>query len=207
MLPDRDAPCEDMFNSVMWFKLENPTQYLPDNCLTTSTKGSCMEIVYVEKYYEEIKQLKDFDFQDSISNLGGFIGIFLGYSMMQIPGLLCVALHHLLSMVDGVRIYWKKYSARNRLQSCQDANKANENQGCNQEKNESDVRRKFSTDQIDERIDDLQISLIDENEKLRKYIKNIEKSQETKRIAQRYEISKRFERLEHKLEKHFSFNK
>ena len=47
-----------------------------------------MEIHYADRYYEEITQVEDFGVQDFISNLGGFIGIFLGYSMMQIPELL-----------------------------------------------------------------------------------------------------------------------
>ena len=42
----------------------------------------------LEKYYEEIKQVEDFGFQDFVSNVGGFFGIFVGYSMMQIPELL-----------------------------------------------------------------------------------------------------------------------
>ena len=79
MLDDHEEPCIDMFNSVVWNWLENV--YTCDKCFF-------VEIQYLEKYYEEIQQLKDFDFQDFISNLGGFIGIFLGYSMMQIPELL-----------------------------------------------------------------------------------------------------------------------
>ena len=43
----------------------------------------------MDKYYEEITEIKDFGFEDFISGLGGFIGIFLGYSLMQIPELLC----------------------------------------------------------------------------------------------------------------------
>ena len=70
---DIQTPCIDMFNSVVWNKLG---------------EGSNMEINYAEKYYEEISQAEDFGVQDFISNLGGFIGIFLGYSMMQIPELL-----------------------------------------------------------------------------------------------------------------------
>ena len=46
-----------------------------------------------DTYYEEISQVEDFGPQDFISNLGGFIGIFLGYSMMQIPELLKMAIN------------------------------------------------------------------------------------------------------------------
>ena len=58
----------------------NDYEYLDDH--------SFIEIQYADKYYEENIQVQDFGFQDFISNLGGFIGIFLGYSMMQIPQLL-----------------------------------------------------------------------------------------------------------------------
>ena len=56
----------------------------------TMTCKQCIDvgISYVGKSYEEINQLEDFGFEDFVSNLGGFIGIFLGYSMMQTPQLL-----------------------------------------------------------------------------------------------------------------------
>ena len=72
------TPCINMFNSVQWKKMPAKQR---------SQRGF-MEIIYVDKYYQEILQEKDFGVQDFISNLGGFIGIFLGYSMMQIPELL-----------------------------------------------------------------------------------------------------------------------
>ena len=50
--------------------------------------STLIKISYLENYYEEIKQIEDFGIQDFISNVGGFIGIFVGYSMIQIPELL-----------------------------------------------------------------------------------------------------------------------
>ena len=43
---------------------------------------------YQEKYYQELRYLPDFDLETFISNIGGFVGIFLGYSMMQFPELI-----------------------------------------------------------------------------------------------------------------------
>ena len=40
-----------------------------------------------DDFYQEIEYLAYFDGESLISNLGGFIGIFLGYSMMQFPEL------------------------------------------------------------------------------------------------------------------------
>ena len=40
---------------------------------------------YTEKTYEEIQYTKMMGFESWLSNVGGFVGIFLGYSMMQIP--------------------------------------------------------------------------------------------------------------------------
>ena len=37
---------------------------------------------------EEIENSKSYDFESFVSGVGGFIGIFLGYSILQIPELL-----------------------------------------------------------------------------------------------------------------------
>ena len=76
-----EAPCLDMFNSVVW----NQEGY---DDLKICRKCIYLKITYLDQYYEEIKEIRDFNFEDFISNLGGFIGIFLGYSMMQVPQLL-----------------------------------------------------------------------------------------------------------------------
>ena len=77
-LGDIQSPCLDMFNSIGWNWIKTCA---PEEC-------GCIEISYLEKYYEEITQTEEFGFEQFISNLGGFIGIFLGYSMMQFPELL-----------------------------------------------------------------------------------------------------------------------
>ena len=43
---------------------------------------------YTEKIYEEITYSKQTPFENWLSNVGGFVGIFLGYSMMQFPAFL-----------------------------------------------------------------------------------------------------------------------
>ena len=44
-----------------------------------------MQFFYNEKTYDEIRYDKMMGFESWLSNVGGFIGIFLGYSLMQIP--------------------------------------------------------------------------------------------------------------------------
>ncbi len=39
----------------------------------------------MEKYYQEIEYVQDFGFESFWSGVGGFVGIFLGYSLMQFP--------------------------------------------------------------------------------------------------------------------------
>ena len=74
-----NPPCLDMFNSIVWNGFK-------DRKLDTNI--ALIEISYLENYYEGIKQVVDFGIQDFVSSVGGFIGIFVGYSMMQIPELL-----------------------------------------------------------------------------------------------------------------------
>ena len=87
ILEDREAPCVDMFSSAVWNKRGNEGVEICEKCTN-------LNIVYLDKYYEEIGEIKDFGFEDFISGLGGFIGIFLGYSMMQIPTLLGISVLH-----------------------------------------------------------------------------------------------------------------
>ena len=47
-----------------------------------------IKVTYLEDIYQETENVQDFSFESFFSSLGGFIGIFLGYSMMQIPDLL-----------------------------------------------------------------------------------------------------------------------
>ena len=49
-----------------------------------------INFVYAEKVYEEIQYTKAIEFVSWLSNVGGFVGIFMGHSMMQVPELLLV---------------------------------------------------------------------------------------------------------------------
>ena len=71
----RDSPCEDMTNVVL--------QSVSDN----EEYDSLIKIVYLEKDYQNVQNFKDFGFQSFWSGVGGFVGIFLGYSFMQFPEL------------------------------------------------------------------------------------------------------------------------
>ena len=95
-----DIPCLGMFNSVTIGK--NVTAIMVNKKIVNRISRryndwnlckdcTTFEIVYLDKYYGEIKEIQDFGFEDFISSLGGFIGIFLGYSMFQIPQLLGIS--------------------------------------------------------------------------------------------------------------------
>ena len=47
-----------------------------------------MMFSYEDNVYEEIQNTKSFGLESFVSGVGGFIGIFLGYSILQIPELL-----------------------------------------------------------------------------------------------------------------------
>ena len=55
-----------------------------------SKKGDAPKItfLYEDSEYEELTNMQSFDFASFVSGVGGFIGIFLGYSLLQIPDLL-----------------------------------------------------------------------------------------------------------------------
>ena len=47
-----------------------------------------LNFVYMDDFYQEIVNVRDFGFESFWSGIGGFVGIFLGYSLLQIPDLL-----------------------------------------------------------------------------------------------------------------------
>ena len=53
-----------------------------------NNKHITIKISHMEYTYQETENVQDFSFESFFSSLGGFIGIFLGYSMLQIPELL-----------------------------------------------------------------------------------------------------------------------
>ena len=59
-----------------------------NNFPTPIPKDIAIQFDYAEKVYEEIKYVRAIGFENWLSNVGGFVGIFLGYSMMQFPEML-----------------------------------------------------------------------------------------------------------------------
>lgn len=51
-------------------------------------KDITIKVSYMESTYQETENVQDFTFESFFSSLGGFVGIFLGYSMLQIPEIL-----------------------------------------------------------------------------------------------------------------------
>ena len=56
---------------------------------------------YSEEMYQEIMGTEDFGFESFLSGVGGFVGIFLGYSILQLP--------ELLTLIDSFSRVLKKH--------------------------------------------------------------------------------------------------
>lgn len=68
---------------------EQPCDYMKVDVGTTQQANdperAFIEIVYMEENYLEIVNVRDFGFESFWSGVGGFVGIFLGYSLLQVP--------------------------------------------------------------------------------------------------------------------------
>ena len=78
-LNEIEKPCDEM----MVLTIDSV-----DNNPNPRPKDIAIKFIYTEKVYEEIQYTKAIGFESWLSNVGGFVGIFLGYSMMQFPELL-----------------------------------------------------------------------------------------------------------------------
>ena len=83
-IESNEKPCLDMFaaSSYSWISQKPYSETYPDN-----EKESVVQFLYTDRYYQEIEYVRDFGFESFWSSVGGFVGIFLGYSMRQLPGL------------------------------------------------------------------------------------------------------------------------
>ena len=76
-LSSYDPPCVDMKTSVTYSRE-----------LTQRKNEFLLKIVYKDNVFQEITNEKAFTFETFFSSMGGFVGIFLGYSVLQIPDLI-----------------------------------------------------------------------------------------------------------------------
>ena len=76
-----EIPCDEMLVLTIDSINSNPIP-IPDDI--------AIKFIYNDKDYEEIQYIRALGFENWLSNVGGFVGIFLGYSMMQIPEFLLI---------------------------------------------------------------------------------------------------------------------
>ena len=74
---DYEPPCVEMTSLVTFSREEDQLQ-----------NQFRIKVIYPETFYQEIKNVRDFTFETFWSTAGGYLGIFLGYSLLQIPELL-----------------------------------------------------------------------------------------------------------------------
>ena len=51
-----------------------------------------VEFVYMDEHYQEIVNQRDFTLSGFWSSTGGFVGMFLGYSLIQVPDFISMLL-------------------------------------------------------------------------------------------------------------------
>lgn len=76
ILDENERPCDDMLVLLIDSINSNPIPV---------PKDISIQFYYTEKVYEEIQYIQAIGFENWLSNVGGFVGIFLGYSIMQFP--------------------------------------------------------------------------------------------------------------------------
>ena len=59
-----------------------------------------LEFLYLTNEYEEIMNVKDVDLEDLFSQIGGSVGILLGYSILQIPSLISIIKHFIVIVYE-----------------------------------------------------------------------------------------------------------
>ena len=74
--------------------------------LTPTREEAIINFIYTERFYQEIENVQDFTFESFWSGVGGFVGIFLGYSLLQFPAFL----DSVPTLIKTITSYFKKNS-------------------------------------------------------------------------------------------------
>ena len=81
-------PCEDMLVVTNILKERGRLRRKSVLDANEMTSYLDLEIIHGSEMYQEIENVKDFGVESCWSGIGGFVGIFLGYSLLQIPELI-----------------------------------------------------------------------------------------------------------------------
>ena len=73
---------------IRCIRMEILSKWEFDRAESNGEEDPRITLLYEETDYEEVTNTKSFDFASLVSGVGGFIGIFLGYSILQIPDVL-----------------------------------------------------------------------------------------------------------------------
>ena len=87
-LSSYDKPCDQVQTATFTIQEIDRKEYEnnPDN------NGS-LGIIFNSPDYREIKHIQDFNFESLIGNIGGYIGLFLGFAFWQIPDVINIIKH------------------------------------------------------------------------------------------------------------------
>ena len=91
-----DPPCEEM-------QIPVTVQELDMNGRKHRFLTMKIVIRYSTEIYQEISNFRDYNLDTLWSSVGGFIGIFLGYSLLQLPELLQIDWKNYWNMMFGKR--------------------------------------------------------------------------------------------------------
>ena len=75
-------------------------QYNPKIEVSEATQKDIFSIVVrYPEYYMEIEHVREYTLEGLVGNAGGYLGLFLGYALLQLPELVCIAYSTMKSMV------------------------------------------------------------------------------------------------------------
>ena len=93
ILLNYNPPCIDMKSLISYTK----------GTIQTDRK-IVFKIVYTVDVFQEITNVKEFTFEMFWSSVGGFLGIFLGYSVLQVPELIM----YIMPFLKRLRLFKSK---------------------------------------------------------------------------------------------------
>ena len=76
-----NPPCKEISKLDIEYEEPDDVEYVPEN-------QTQLDVYFRNNFYKEIHQMQAYTMMSLVGNVGGFVGLLLGYALVQIPGLM-----------------------------------------------------------------------------------------------------------------------
>ena len=94
-------PCDGILEAKLKTVSERRQMTFGGSISTDGVDAADVEFLFMNDHYKEIKYTREFDIESLIGNVGGYIGLFLGFAIWQLPDVMVMLASKFCNRIEG----------------------------------------------------------------------------------------------------------